>query len=571
MRLRTSAFTAAFWPNVILAASLGTSALAQNGGYVRFASPSPDACAVACANDRMCTSWSFGTVSRSYGQSQSPAPVSAMCSFSGSSVVQSERGMISGLPRRDSRTVQTSQTASSQSQSNSRQSNVDTFQQQAPTQVVRQVSGGQTGWEVRPAPWLSPPPPYRQSAPTQSAPTQSAPTQSAPTQSAAPQSWAPQSLIPSQEAITARRSEGATARIEYDTPAAPVPAQGRPIVLVPPIQSLPVPAPIVGVRPSFGAPNSTVVRPTQQMIRAAPVVQTPLPLPAIVPTPRAPAAQTRQLAIPEPPPGTRDMPVQPQVTATIPLPAQVQSPRVPSVPPSAPTRSVPSSPRANLPPPARAAVPRPAVSPQASSRAATQRSTPAQSAAPAPQESNAAAPPRQEVATVASPSRTSPRQPVRDPSNPESFRGADGMIDAAEMRRAQLNAAREQGTPAYSVQREWEAIEAERQRAAAAGEVRVDPLAGTTPVPPPPETRAERRAREAAEAAEDAAEQRAASGEDEDIAREAAPQRPATSRRTRAAPRQTSANQASTPTRQAARRAPPQALDREPRLSGGPN
>jgi hypothetical protein len=157
------------------------------------------------------------------------------------------------------------------------------------------------------------------------------------------------------------------------------------------------------------------------------------------------------------------------------------------------------------------------------------------------------------------------------------------MIDAAEMRRAQLNAAREQGAPAYSVQREWEAVAAEAQRAEAAGEVRADPLAGTAPVPPPPETRAERRAREAEEAAAAAAEARAnANSEavDEPVAQ---PVRRPPTRGARGVPRpktpaRTSQNDA---TRQVAelgptaraptqRRAPAQALDREPRLSGGP-
>jgi hypothetical protein len=52
-----------------------------------------------------------------------------------------------------------------------------------------------------------------------------------------------------------------------------------------------------------------------------------------------------------------------------------------------------------------------------------------------------------------------------------SFRGADGMVDAAEMRRSQINSARATGQPTYAVQREWEAVEQERQRAVANGEV----------------------------------------------------------------------------------------------------
>jgi hypothetical protein len=143
------------------------------------------------------------------------------------------------------------------------------------------------------------------------------------------------------------------------------------------------------------------------------------------------------------------------------------------------------------------------------------------------------------------------------------------MIDAAEMRRAQLNAAREQGTPAYSVQREWEAIESERQRAEAAGEVRVDPLAGSVPVPPPPETRAERRLREAEERAEKAAqelEDARANGRSSDSAEEAPPAtRNTNTRKARGVPRP----RAPRATR-AGRPAPAQALDREPRLAGGP-
>lgn len=80
-------------------------------------------------------------------------------------------------------------------------------------------------------------------------------------------------------------------------------------------------------------------------------------------------------------------------------------------------------------------------------------------------------------------------QPATDLS---SFRGADGMVDAAAMRRSQINSARATGQPAYAVQREWEAVEAERQRAVANGEVRADPLAGTVPVlesPQPKSTR----------------------------------------------------------------------------------
>jgi hypothetical protein len=159
------------------------------------------------------------------------------------------------------------------------------------------------------------------------------------------------------------------------------------------------------------------------------------------------------------------------------------------------------------------------------------------------------------------------------------------MIDSAEMRRAQLEASRTGGTPSYSVQREWEAVAAEQQRAEAAGETRVDPLAGTVPVAPPPETRAQRRAREAEEATEDT---QSESG-DEATDADAAPARRAPTRgargtpRTRAAPaaasdqssetqdyeRQVAADRARQ-SRAPRRGAPRPALDREPRLAGGP-
>jgi hypothetical protein len=208
-------------------------------------------------------------------------------------------------------------------------------------------------------------------------------------------------------------------------------------------------------------------------------------------------------------------------------------------------------------------------------------------AAIASQQPPPAAPPRQETAARPTTGRNAPRAPVRDASNPESFRGADGMIDAAEMRRAQIEAARTQGTPAYSVQREWEAVAAEQQRAEAAGEVRADPLAGTSPIAPPPETRAERRAREAEEAAQVAADQRSSSG-DEDQGDEGVTPAPAPATtgtrgargtpRSKKAPARTSQTQseaemASTNTSRQSRtrRAQPaQALDREPRLAGGP-
>jgi hypothetical protein len=244
---------------------------------------------------------------------------------------------------------------------------------------------------------------------------------------------------------------------------------------------------------------------------------------------------------------------------------------------AAPTIALPARPRAAR------GTPRPRTGASAPVAAPQQPTPPVAAAQP-----SAAAPPRQEVASRPAPGRGTPRLPVRDPSNPESFRGADGMIDAAEMRRAQLEASRATGTPSYSVQREWEAVAAEQQRAEAAGEVRVDPLAGTVPVAPPPETRAERRAREAEEAAEDAADARASS--DEATEEEAASPRRAPARggrgtpRTRSAPAQSAApsdqssetqdyeRQVAADRARRSRAAQPTrpALDREPRLAGGP-
>jgi hypothetical protein len=161
------------------------------------------------------------------------------------------------------------------------------------------------------------------------------------------------------------------------------------------------------------------------------------------------------------------------------------------------------------------------------------------------------------------------------------------MIDAAEMRRAQLEAARAGGRPTYSVQTEWEAVAAEQQRAEAAGEVRVDPLAGTVPVEPPPETRAERRARVAEEAASDANDPNASPSEEEVQAarpRRTPPRGARGTPRKRTPPaatrapadqtsetedyeRQVAADRArQSRTRQTTR----PALDREPRLAGGP-
>ena len=402
MRARTFVFALVF--------GTATVALAQSGAYVRFASATPQNCAAACASDRMCASWSFGTSARSYGQNQSLPENAGMCTLSGSSVVRNSPGIVSGLPQRAPVAVPAPIiiAPSNQNASNVQRQNT----QIASGAVSSGISRGASGWDVRPAPWLS----GQGSSPQQSPRTEEP-------------SGPPQILRPA------------------------------PPVFVPPPVYVP---PVVNVPPAAYVPPPISIAPSQ---------------PALVrPTPR--------LAEPAPPPGTQEM--QSRVSnAPLPTPAQRPQPEV--------ARNSVTLPLSSRPTPAQA----------------TQSAPPPPTVAPVVPASGAA-PQRQEIAVRPTPGPTRTRAPVLDASNPESFRGADGMIDAAEMRRAQLNAAREQGTPVYSVQREWEAIETERQRALAAGEVRVDPLAGSAPVPPPPETRAQRRLREAEEALLDAEEARAA-------------------------------------------------------------
>jgi hypothetical protein len=65
-------------------------------------------------------------------------------------------------------------------------------------------------------------------------------------------------------------------------------------------------------------------------------------------------------------------------------------------------------------------------------------------------------------------------------------RTSDGQIDAAEMRRAQLRADRAAGVPTYSVQREWEGVEAAREASrAATGSPDNRVIPGSVPVLPP--------------------------------------------------------------------------------------
>jgi hypothetical protein len=296
------------------------------------------------------------------------------------------------------------------------------------------------------------------------------------------------------------------------------------------------------------------------------------------------------MTIPDPPPGTIAEPVPerraPAARAVVP-PASSQQvtialPSLNSRQPAA-NASVPSR---VLSPPTRSAL----APPQASNQTSVSRSprvakasaplprTASTPASPATNEPRAdlsrsgplqAAPPRQDVRQAAA---SASRRSV-DASNPENFRGPDGMIDAAAMRRAQLAAAGANGQPAYSVQREWEAVEAERQRARAAGEQRVDPLAGTVPVP---ETAQERRAREREEARQNS-EQRGDDPESDNdqVSELATPAKRgsqgATTAQRRPAKRQELAQASQAPTRQRARQPkPPRLIDREPKLDGGP-
>jgi hypothetical protein len=527
MRARTFVFA--------LVCGTATAALAQDSGYVRFPSSSPEACAVACSGDRMCASWSFGTAARSYGQSQTRAEGGGMCTFSGSSTVRSSPGMVSGLPRREAQATNVPMMSAPPNQGGQPVS-------QQPYGQGMASQNGASGWSVRPAPWLS-----GGGAPQQTAPQ---PTQQP---SGMPQQLRPMPPMP------APTPSGAP-RIEYEPQNAPVVQQ--------PVQPQYVPP-----QPQYAPPQQPV-----QMSAPPPPRVYVAPTPAYVPPP---VQATPQL--PPPPPRTQAMP-----SDMMPDP-NAEASTGPSAAPETstsmalPTRTRPGSgvPKGRT----KARTPQRAATPTAPAPAPAAREAVAEPVTPQ------AAPARQVAAPRPAPGRGTPRAPARNPNDPESFRGADGMIDAAEMRRAQINAARDQGTPAYSVQREWEAVAAERQRADEAGEVRVDPLAGTVPVAPPPETRAERRAREAEEAVVEAQEARdaaRAAGDDPDQAAPAtqsAPKRRGArgTPRPKSAPRQTSqsdANQqvASAPAprrlfqsrRKAPTPAPVQALDREPRLSGGP-
>lgn len=167
---------------------------------------------------------------------------------------------------------------------------------------------------------------------------------------------------------------------------------------------------------------------------------------------------------------------------------------------------------------------------------------------------------------MAAPHPVQSANPPQQPTDLSKFRGSDGMVDAAAMRRAQINSARATGQPAYAVQREWEAVEQERQRAAANGEVRADPLAGTVPVPAAPQPKSNR-PDPSFEAAEPDP-----SVEEDTIPSEV--QRPATKAKgARGTPRaeQTSDARKRALAQAARERASnPSFIDREPRLGGGP-
>jgi hypothetical protein len=529
MRARTFVFA--------LVCGTATAALAQSGSYVRFETVSPDACAIACAGDQLCASWSFGNVARSYGQQQQTNGA-AMCTFSTSSTPISSPGLVSGLPRRafgqqsmpqqsapmmsmPQRQSAPQDMRARQSQRQSQSQSARQTQQQMRAQPTPQstnannAQGGPYGWDVRPAPWL------RGTTPANAPQMAPQPSFSRP----------PQNVPPLPSATPDNRP-----RIEYE-PSAP---QTR--------------------APQTRAPQQGFQQPIYQAPQSGPRILTPLPPPPVY---------------------------QPQYQAAVPSYSPPQSAPVMIAPPSrsqpsANTQAIPqaASPSIALPtrgrggrplPKAKTTTPEPNTPPPLPDPAIAQT------------EPVGAAPPRQETEARPTSGRGAAATPVRDPNNPESFRGADGMIDAAEMRRAQLDASRANGTPTYSVQREWEAIAAEQQRAQAAGEVRVDPLAGSVPVERAPETRAQRRAREAEEAALEAEEnggeeaapapRRTSSRASRNSNRDSAPANQSSAISEKSAEtleyeRQVAADRA----RQSRKRQPTrQALDREPRLSGGPS
>lgn len=267
-------------------------------------------------------------------------------------------------------------------------------------------------------------------------------------------------------------------------------------------------------------------------------------------------------------------------TARMPQPASSYSQGAPI----AASRPMPLAPTSNssagevdfLPTQPNAAPPNPTVlSTERSGARGTPRAWPSEvPPAPVPQPSFAIPNPVAAAPITQPPAPTSMAisQPVLSQATPQQaidlskFRGADGMVDAAAMRRSQINSARATGQPAYAVQREWEAVEEERQRAAANGEVRADPLAGTVPVPEAPQPKSARSSTSYNP------------GESDPISDEeqAAPEVQKPSNKSKGARGMPRAEQ-SDGVRQSAvnegarkRGRKPSYIDREPRLSGGP-
>ena len=185
-------------------------------------------------------------------------------------------------------------------------------------------------------------------------------------------------------------------------------------------------------------------------------------------------------------------------------------------------------------------------------------------AAPTPPQMSFTPPPAP-PAMPAAPPMQSPA-PAQQATDLSKFRGSDGMVDAAAMRRAQINSARATGQPAYAVQREWEAVEQERQRAAANGEVRPDPLAGTVPVPQAPQPRSTKPSQSFEP------DPSSLGGEEESANPDA--QKPASkprgARGTPRAEQSTSSRQSALNQAARDRARNPSYIDREPRLGGGP-
>ncbi len=152
-------------------------------------------------------------------------------------------------------------------------------------------------------------------------------------------------------------------------------------------------------------------------------------------------------------------------------------------------------------------------------------------------------------------------QPAADLSE---FRDANGMIDAAAMRRSQIISARATGQPAYAVQREWEAVEEARQRAAANGVVRADLLAGTVPVLDAPKTKSVRSMPSFPSAG--------SGTRSEDGPADQKAQKPAAGPKgARGTPQSNQARQSALADDALEPAQNPSYIDREPRLSGGPD